>query len=410
MTYQQIANDGVWTWFHDRRAVHHNGKTFVTWSANTGIWVGSVDDATLAVETFKLFDVSQMFEVNDHVVAGLRVRSDGRILAVYADHAKSPMYSRLSTNPGDVTSWGAQQTVGGTSTTYPMLDHLTTMGASGRTFLFYRTGQLAQPDRAFRYSDDDGATWTAESVFVTTPGHRPYLKMWSDGASKIHFVATDGHPRNYTTNSVYHFYYDAGTWRRSDGADMGAPPFTPSEDMTLVYDGTTNRGWLWDVCVDPDTGHPVVAYQARHSPTDIRYRYARWTGSAWVSHEVVSGGRNLYDVDGQEDDYGGGMALNHDDPSVAYISRVVAGTHELERWTTPNGGASWTSETITSGSGAGVKNYRPYYVPGNGAIELVWCRGRYTTYLDFDSDIYGLHRSAVPDPHTRRGASAVAFL
>lgn len=406
MTILKFADDGVWTWFHDPRAVHHDGKTYVTWFAHTGIWVGSRDDATGEVETFKLIDISALSSLNDHLVAALGIRPDGRIIACYADHGFGPMWIRISTNPGDVTSWSEQGTVPNTgSITYPMLEYLSAEGTGqGRWYLSYRTytgNNQGGRVRAIRTSDDGGETWTAATVLVQDNADRPYLKMKSNGVDTIHFTVTDGHPRTFTTNSVYHFWYHDGEWMKSDGTSL-SPGFLPSA-CTKIYDGTTNRGWLWDICADPDTGHPVVTFQARHSPLDIRYHYARWNGSEWSDHEVVSGGRTLYNITGGEDDYAGGMMLNYDDPSIAYVSRVINGVHELERWITPDGGASWTSEPITTDSGTGVKNFRPYYVT-DGPLELVWCRGPYVSYGEFSTDIYALTRTDAT-PSRRRGAS-----
>lgn len=402
MSIQLLAEDGVWTWFHDPRAVYHNGKTYFSAVGHNGVMIWCLDHETEATTEFLLMPMAQIVGLNDHVVASIGIRPDGRILVAYSDHANGPMFTRISTNPEDIGSWSEPVAVG-TLVTYPMLAYLSAEGTGqGRWFLTYRSN-----GRVFRTSDDGGATWSAETSLVINSPQRPYMKMWSNGVDTLHFTVTDGHPREFAQNSVYHFWYDAGTWRKSDGSPLGSPSFAPSA-LTKIYDGTTNRGWLWDVCADPDTGYPVVTFQARHSPLDIRYHYARWDGSAWVSHEVVSGGRTIYTNTGFEDDYGAGMMLNHDDPSIAYVCREISGVHEIERWTTSDGGATWDSEPITQESGAGVKNFRPWYIQG-GPLEVIWCRGPYTTYTAFSTDIYGLPRSDAPTPSRRRAASIVGI-
>jgi hypothetical protein len=40
-------------------------------------------------------------------------------------------------------------------------------------------------------SNDDGSSWTTGGRLLTSPG-RPYVRYASDGASRIHFIATHG--------------------------------------------------------------------------------------------------------------------------------------------------------------------------------------------------------------------------
>jgi hypothetical protein len=85
--------------------------------------------------------------------------------------------------------------------------------------------------------------------------------------------------------------------------------------------------------------------------------------------------------------YSGGLALDHDDPSIVYLSRPVQGTFEIERWVTRDAGATWTSEPITSRSSA--NSVRPV-VPRHhvqGGPSVVWMHGEYVDFRDYATSL-----------------------
>ncbi|GAH06405.1 unnamed protein product, partial [marine sediment metagenome] len=79
--------------------------------------------------------------------------------------------------------------------------------------------------------------------------------------------------------------------------------------------------------------------------------------------------------------------LDHSNPSVVYLSREVNGVFEIEKWTTPDGGAAWTSQNITAGSQK--NNVRPVvsrsHKPGRPA--LFWMHGDYIYYTRYHTAI-----------------------
>jgi hypothetical protein len=105
-----------------------------------------------------------------------------------------------------------------------------------------------------------------------------------------------------------------------------------------------------------------------------------------VSHEITPSGPTIEKVKGDQY-YAGGMVLDSRDASVVYLSRRVEGTYQIERWVTGDGGETWRSTRVTSGSGG---NYRPVSVQGPSFgrnYDLFWMHGRYRTWLDFDTSI-----------------------
>lgn len=380
--FASLAQRGAWCWFGDPRAIQVGAKTFTGWiDWNGDVVVAQYDNPTRTVTTHV---VRPGLEVDDHDNPSVVVRPDGRILAFYSKHAGSPMYYRLSNNPGDISAWGGEQTVPGTTAvTYPNPLFLSDEGHA--LYLFWRA-ENGKP--AFAVSPDGGATWGPVTPLLDTGPNIPsYVKYASNGRDRIHIAFTDTHPEKSATNNVYHIAYQAGAFYRADGSlvkTVDQLPLTPP-DADLVYDATANgaRGWIWDIALD-SAGQPVIAYANYPSVTNHRYRYARWTGSAWFTIELTGAGGSI-DESGNDPFYSGGIALDPNNPSILYLARQVGGAFELERWSTVNGGATWSVQTITSGSGA--KNIRPFVPRGHrpGSIGLLWLYGGYTSYTQYET-------------------------
>ena len=79
--------------------------------------------------------------------------------------------------------------------------------------------------------------------------------------------------------------------------------------------------------------------------------------------------------------------LDHEKPSVVYCSRPVGGIYEIERFETPDGGGTWFSYPVTSGST--MNNIRPGVPRGHipGGIEVLWMHGGYIHYTDYRTSI-----------------------
>jgi hypothetical protein len=90
------------------------------------------------------------------------------------------------------------------------------------------------------------------------------------------------------------------------------------------------------------------------------------------------------------------VVLDHEDPSVVYLSRPVDDVFEIERWTTRDNGATWESVPVTTGSAH--DNVRPFVLRGHGggAPAVFWMENRhYRHYLDFETAI---RMDRAPDP------------
>ena len=238
---------------------------------------------------------------------------------------------------------------------------------------------------------------------------RPYVKYASNGVDRIDFVTTEGHPLEYKKTSIYHGFIREGAVHRSDGSlvrKLSDGPVAP-EELTRIYAGDLDHAaWTMDLHLD-NAGHPYTVYsvQMNRDPNDNRFRYARWDGKQWHDHAVAFAGTYLCPG---EIHYTGLACLDPQNPDVLYISTnadPVTGEpllskadgkrhYEIFRGRTRDGGASWKWESITRDSTQ--DNLRPIVpICGGGvrathASPLLWLRGTYSMYTNYDLDIVGI--------------------
>lgn len=410
-----LNDNGGWCWFEDDRAVISNGQLYVgsvSDSSGTGGRNGNVEVAAYHFDTGILsrFVLHAGLQADDHNSPALHVRPDGRLVAMYATHG-SDSYTRwrISTNPGDATSWEEEQTFdNGASTTYSNVYRLAAEnGGAGQTYNFTRSIGW---DPNFLISSNDGATWSYGGRLLDAPG-RPYVRYTANHLDQIHFITTEQHPRDFD-NSIYHGYIQNGSVYQSDGtyvSDLDSTGDLPT-DFTRVFAGDANNvAWTTDIELDGE-GNPYIAFsvQKNQNDQDHRYYYGRWDGTGWNVHEMAYAGSCLYDP---ENDYTGLVALNPDDPDTVYISADVDPStgsplissadsrrhYEIFQGATTDGGATWAWEPITANST--VDNIRPIMPVSDGEhTALLWLAGTYSSYTNYDLDVVGI---ITPDPPIR---------
>jgi hypothetical protein len=324
----------------------------------------------------------------------------------------------MSKAPGDSKNWKPEQvqrTAGGV--TYSNLCYL---DKTKTVFNFHRDigrgfdpnylmWRVNEPFR-FRY----GGRLLTGPEGIDDNRDRPYLRYVSNQRDRIHFVATDHHPRDLVSNSVYHGYIEAeraeyGLYR-SDGTRLGDLSSTSTSpckasDFTRVFAGDAispvnnlrmTRGWPTDVELDTD-GNPHVVFTARvdDNDEDHRFFYGRLTAAGWQVHELAKAGGHLYD---RENDYTGLAALDPAAPNRLFISTpidprtgVALQHYEIFKGVSGDGGKTWMWSPITVNSS--FDNLRPVVPRGSpGGYILVWMRGKYQSYTAYDTRIVGIVR------------------
>lgn len=388
-----FSDDGAWCWFQDPRTVYVEGehkRTYVQWMTHDGrLQVGFYDHDTGERKSYIL---KEGWGVDDHNVGSFLVLPDKRLMVFYATHGGKGLYCRTAKAPESITDWEDEVTVvGGPGVTY---SHPVYLSSEKMFYVFWR-GSTRKPT----YSKfADGKTWSEPRVLIEQDdgqkGARPYLKVFSDGKSAIHFAFTDGHPDAELTNSIYYLRYKKGAFYKADGTRVGGSDDLPIQhtESDLVYDAKPSkaRAWVWDIALDR-AGRPIILYTRMPDGTDHRLHHARWTGTKWQDTELCAGGGWFPQTpEGKKETepwYAGGMCFKHSDPSVVYLSRKVNGVFEIERWSTLNGGKSWTSVPITSGSKE--LNVRPVVPRGYAGKQdhVLWMHGPYTHFTNYRTAI-----------------------
>jgi hypothetical protein len=378
---------GAWSWFGDPRAVHvgdRAGPTFagwIDWSGN--ITIGAFDPH------FGALDESVVGHAyhDDHSDPSLLVEPDKRLTVFWSGHNGQAMYYRTTLHPDDVHSWTPvaqvqQDIAGADGFTYP--NPVILPAERNQLYLFFRAADWSV-GFARRSA---GGQWTRTHVAIRAPGQRPYLKVADNGRNAIALAFTDGHPRN-TLTSIYYAAYRNGSLWTADGrwiGRLGAPPIAPQRAQ-LVYDARTTHvaAWVWDVAFDR-RGRPVIVYATFPPHRSAIYWYAIFAGRRWVSQRLTDGGGSI-SPGTIEYEYAGGLALDHSNPSIVYVSVQVRGGWEIQRWRTSDGGGHWTHTTVVPADA--TDNVRPVVPRGydGGPMGLLWLRGPYRSYTTYRTSV-----------------------
>jgi len=388
-----MTNDGAWCWLQDPRVVFVKGKhtrTYAQWITHDGrLQIGAYDHGSGSTEIHTL---KEHWDHNDHNVGSFLVLPDKRIMVFYTRHNKYGIFSQTSSKPENIKQWDDEITISNTERI--SYSHPVYLKKEKKFYLFWR-GPSWKPTFS---TSLDGKIWSKPKVLIQDKGKeskkiRPYLKVISDGKSSIHFAFTDGHPRDEKQNSIYYMRYEDGSFFKTNGSLIGKIDILPiiHRKSELVYNGNSKgRAWIWDIALD-DKGLPIIAYTRLPTKTDHRYCYARWTGTEWLDTEITSAGKWFPQTPVWEQEaephYSGGIALDHSDPSILYLSRLVDKTFEIEQWNTPNMGKNWYSKPLTSGSKSlNVRPVVPRGYSGN-SPHVLWMSGSYQHYTKYRTGI-----------------------
>jgi autotransporter-associated beta strand protein len=416
------APNGAWSWYEDERAIIDTGfaggplllVSSVSSGANGSPESGDIDlmYRNLATGAQGEFEFHNRLERDDHNSAALFIMPDGRYLASYSRHGSDQLTRwRISTHPHDPTAWGPEQsTSNGAGTTYNNTYFLPDdNGGSGQLYNFTRHTNF---DPNVQTWDAVNQAWDNRGKLLTQGGggDRPYVRYASDG-EKIHFIATEEHPRDFL-NSIYHGYVQDGQLFDTDGNVVDANIFdgagvSPTALTRVFANGsashgvTMNRAWTISMEVD-NTGRPVAIFSARANDDDEDHRffYARHNGADWVVNEMAHAGGFLYHP---ENDYTGLASIDPDNPNVVYMSSEIdpitgsataSGKYELYKGVTGDFGQNWDWTAITQNST--MDNLRPVVPQWDGENTAVtWMRGTYDSYTSWDTQVVGINFATI---------------
>jgi hypothetical protein len=404
----ELSDSGAWNWYGNPRGLYDDGRLITGWVRDNG----SVQATQYNLETgekttntlITADEIKSGGEIDDHNNPSFFKTSDGRYTTFFSGHNEDDMFYRVSTNPNDASQWGGRSTIGTNVSgnkgyTYPQAFALP--GETDKVFLAWRGADWNPTYSIGTYDKDDQSwTWTNASNYISgNNSARPYTLIKGNEDS-IGMVFTDSHPRGSNNN----LYYAA--IRRDDGGNL---VYARANGTTIgkLSDGALNRSdaekifdrsaapdadncWGWDIAFDSDD-RPVVTYATfvpdeDHSSDESydthQYRYARWDGSEWQEHTLVTdaGGTiaNLnVNLGAQEDHYSGGISLDPSNPDIVYLSQKVDGQFEIQQWITEDAGETWTTRTLTSTpADEDVRPFVPVGLPDDLQM-VIWMSGQY---------------------------------
>lgn len=385
--YQVVTHDGAWCWFSDPRAIYVDNKMFGGFVDKQGsIWAFSYDPSTQDSRQYKLYE---KLNYDDHANPSIMTLPDKRLVLFFSAHGgtkNTPMYYRISKRPADISEWEEVRDInpkmeGNLGICYSNPCQLSAEG--NRIYLFFR-GRDFKPTCVYT---DDLKTWSAPINMVRNDAGfgsygRPYTKITTNHKDKIFFAFTDAHPRNRATNSIYFMMYKGGKLCKADGTVVSDTlgSVMPSQ-VDKVYDATRtfDKAWIWDIAYDKDENPVLVYARFSHANSLHSYWYARWNGKVWENHKITDAAqcfmRNDYNNKNYfetEENYSGGVYLDHDNPSVVYTSRPINNVFEIEKWTFVGGKEKWQTEAVTAQSER--DNVRPYVVRNHkeGQPSVLW--------------------------------------
>ncbi|WP_221930319.1 BNR-4 repeat-containing protein [Gracilimonas mengyeensis] len=396
-----LAEHGAWTWFNDERAIVIDSLLYVGYVDTAGYSSATVYNLESG-STINSIQLGSFKEIDDHNNPAFMELNNGSVLATYAAHHTQPYwYWRFASfNDSREPTWSDEQKTKELSASITYTNLFQLPAEDGLLYNFFR-GYNFDPN--FMTSDDEGHSWSEEQHFISSGGGwtRPYMKYASNGQNRIDMLFTQAHPRDAKTN-IYHAYYQDGKLYKSDGEEIqdlpgeNTPPMNVDEG-TLIYNAQDKgRAWVWDLEYGTD-GQPVAVFVTARDSTignDLRYHYARWNEAdkTWNEQEIAYAGTHLYDG---ENHYAGGIVLDPADPNIVYTSSDLhpetgdtTDHYQLYRGVTEDEGDNWSWTTITPD--ATEDNIRPFVPRGKQQHVVLWLRGRYTTYTNYDMKIMGL--------------------
>lgn len=389
LAYNSLTEDGAWCWFSDPRAVQSKGFVYTGFVNSHGdIVITKMDVKTGGLEEKVLYP---KYEKDDHANPSILIRNDGHVMVFVTSHGDKVLNVFISEKPRDISLWQSvvQQEY---KKVICYTNPVQLSKEKNRIYLFFRNIDWKP---SMIHSDDGGLTWSEAVQLVDSPGARPYMKVVSDGKDQIHFAFTTGHPRDEAQNTVFHMVYKKGGLYKTDGSFIKKIEDLPVhiDEASVVYNAkkTDVRAWIWDIALDKKN-RPIIAYTRLPQEKEHHYHYAQWDGKKWNDAHLCEAGSwfpetQKYMIE-REPHYSGGIALNHEDPNICYVSKQVEGIFEIEKWSKDEKSDSWKSEALTQGST--LNNVRPFVIRNHDKEKphVLWMvNEKYVHYTDYKSQI-----------------------
>lgn len=405
-----FMSEGGWCWFQNPRAIIQADQLFI--GSVQGNGDGPARVGVYDLNTRRPVGTALMrarFDHDDHNAPVLHVRPDGSVLAVYALHGRNRShYYRLS-DPGNPLHWSGEMEY---RHEYPTAGNVTYMNLceverEGRLYNFFR-GINYNP--SFITSTNHGLTWGEPTHFIASEvegRQRPYALYAGNGRDTVHVCFSDAHPNRFG-NSVYYAAFRDGAFRRANGGIIKSlkpdGPLRPREAERVFAGGggivregfasAERSAWPSSIALDA-MGNPHIGYSLHLSNEDHRFRIASWDGTGWDDREVAFAGHCLYET---ETSYTGLISFDPHNPTIVVIATDVnpdtgrdeGGTHEIYRATIGPDEDISSVEWVPLTKNSPVRNLRPLIVSDGRRRVILWNRGDFRSFVDYQMDTVGI--------------------
>lgn len=374
-----VSPDGGWAddlGSAQQVAQYYNGRTYFAYlNGQSGdVCVRYYDHATgtVSAETTLMVGLSTD---TAHASPVLLVREpDHRIVVAYTSEASPSLRCRVSTNPEDIATFGAEIDIndeaglGASEYTYPHIIQLN--DESGAPIYLFVETYVDGTTQTWGYTRFDGTSWSRLVEFFQEPAQYGYLAFSKTSETRVDILATNKAHSATPPGKLYHCYFEGGNFYRTNGQMITSLfPFSTAS-MTEVFDGTAASSTVQgrQVMFASD-GSPRALFREYRGAGDHRWRWGSWNGESWTTVEVCNNG---WDADDGRLTVAAGACMDPDDPATLYISRNVGGTNQMFRFDSTDTGTSWRVLKMTDGASGSV---RPVPVHGANGLRVLWLNG-----------------------------------
>ncbi len=282
---------------------------------------------------------------DSHAQPCIALRPDRKLVVIYSEHNGAAIYQRISSAAADISAFAAETNIatalGKTfQNTYPQQFVLD----DGLLLVFREApGGVDHAGQIWAYalSTDYGGTWPAATSFLQEPSpHGSYTIGSKTTSNRVDFLACTRSPFGTDPGGeLRHFYYTAGAFYTTEGAEITATlPFDTSVMTTVFPSNATQRADPGMAAFGTDN-KLRVAFRVFEddSPEDCHYYWGIFDG-IWQTQEIAEAGVNSQTAT---------CVLEPGNPSsVWWTGDDGSGVAQVHRSTTADG-LAWVHRQIT---------------------------------------------------------------
>jgi hypothetical protein len=247
----------------------------------------------------------------------------------------------------------------------------------------------------YRVSDDFGATWSQERIFMDATGFGQVYLVTKPvvGEPDSNLLAFYGHPVNSSYRDVEFagVRLASGSVARADGQVVGnlytpgGPGFRPGDLHPAITPSTGYKVRLLDIATI--SGRPAISYAVWQGATgQATYKVKMYRDGAWSTPpwQLATGDPFGHDP---ATHYVGGTVIGRDDRLYTARRNNGTGVWHVEQWRWSESQATFQLEREVARD-ADRPLVRPYVPARTGPTEVIAQRlARYEAFTDYDADV-----------------------